>query len=175
MFFLVLILFAIAGTTPAQACTCAPNGSPQESLAKASAVFAGRVVDSGFLGKVASAIFPDVKLKFEVSEFWKGPVSSMVVLSTPADSASCGYKFVRGEEYLVYAFGTGNNLNTSICTRTRLLSAATGDLQELGRGKFPTETGAVSSGFNAVGVGLGIIGVLIGVLLISKKGKKAGT
>ncbi len=39
-----------------------------------------------------------------------------------ADSGSCDFSFIIGEEYLIYAKSNGYTLNCSICSRTNLLS-----------------------------------------------------
>ena len=43
---------------------------------------------------------------------------------TPADSAACGFDFVNGESYLVYAAERDGHLSVSSCSRTRKMSEA---------------------------------------------------
>ena len=53
---------------------------------------------------------------------------------------SCGYTFVEGEEYIVYASDShygDDSYTASICSRTALLSAAQADLDALGEGGAP--------------------------------------
>ncbi|MEH7238944.1 LPXTG cell wall anchor domain-containing protein [Bacillus sp. JJ1562] len=76
---------------------------------------------------------------FEVNESWKGANTSQVIVSTARSGASCGYEFELNKEYIVYAYGDKNQLETGYCERTALLSAAGEDLTILGKGKEPTE------------------------------------
>src|SRR5688572_21314275 len=49
---------------------------------------------------------------------------------TGLGDADCGYGFRLGGQYLVYAYQNNDKkLQTSICTRTRLLSEASADLE----------------------------------------------
>ena len=56
-------------------------------------------------------------------------------LTTAQLSASCGFTFVKGEEYVVYS---RDGSTVSLCSRTRPLSEAQHDLVELGKGQVPT-------------------------------------
>jgi hypothetical protein len=56
--------------------------------------------------------------------------TSEVEVTTGLGDADCGYRFRVGGQYLVYAYRNDKKmLSTSICTRTRLLSEATADLE----------------------------------------------
>ncbi len=46
--------------------------------------------------------------------------------------STCGFLFDQGIEYIVYAFNANTSLSTNICTRTKKLSEAQDDLDELG-------------------------------------------
>jgi hypothetical protein len=115
-----------------QACTCAPPPPPRESLAQSDAVFAGTVKDL----RVRRGV---VTVTFEVSRAFKGVRDRRVTLTTAESSAACGFFFEKHKSYLVYAFdanpGRAVELHTTLCTRTRLLSEARYDLDELGGGK----------------------------------------
>jgi hypothetical protein len=118
------------------ACTCdesSPTGrieqTVSEAFADAEAVFAGKVV----------AIYKrtrPVRVVFIVDRSWKGNVPSRVVISTGRGDGDCGYRFLNGRRYLVYA---GHALltrwGTSICHRTGSLWDRAGDLQVLGDAK----------------------------------------
>ena len=74
---------------------------------------------------------------FQVTRTWKGPVKSEISIYTGEGGGDCGYPFVVGREYLVYAFkafGTGPPA-TGICSRTTGLSQAKKDIAALGPGK----------------------------------------
>ena len=78
-----------------------------------------------------------------VSRTWKGTKGKTVKVRTAISGASCGYGFQKGKSYLVYCYKTpkaakeAGILKTNICTRTKLLAKAKGDLTEIGEGKTP--------------------------------------
>lgn len=137
-----LIGFLVAAGQ-AYACKCAEPGSPTEELAKFDAVFAGKVVF------VHHSYDPDGKtvtredrstIGFEVSTVWKGDVHETMYITTPPTGGSCGYTFVEGEEYVVYASDShygDDSYTAGICSRTALLSDAQADLDSLGDGEAP--------------------------------------
>lgn len=130
--FLLMFSFLILAPVPAQACSCAPPELPLQALDKVQAVFAGLVTDID--------IFYDtmrVSVTFDVFEFWKGPQEKTIVVSTALQSATCGFSFNEGEEYLVYAYDRDGEFSTNLCTRTTLLSYVDEDLEELGPGQIP--------------------------------------
>ena len=125
------------------ACKCAQPGSPTEELGKFDAVFSGRVFF------VQHSYNPDAKtvtredrstIGFEVSTVWKGEVHETMYITTPPTGGSCGYTFVEGEEYIVYASDShygDDSYTASICSRTALLGEAQADLDALGDGEAP--------------------------------------
>ena len=137
-------LFVLSANA-ASACSCAPT-TPQQSIQNSEAVFSGRVVD------VTEQSPPErrpgrrnedpnflngVKVTFEVSEVWKGNSERRLVVTTSDSSASCGYSFQEGQEYLVYASAEDAQLQTGLCSGTKRLSDARADLAVLGEGKTP--------------------------------------
>lgn len=123
------------------ACSCVESGTVQEELTRSSAVFSGKVieiVDKNKNNSIQSSADP-IAVVFEVEESWKGMDQTQVVVYTERSSDSCGYEFVLNNEYLVYARENAVDLNTSICSRTTLLSAADQDMKELGEGEKPTK------------------------------------
>lgn len=144
---IILLLFIvgsllIVNTAIVNACSCIQPAPPQESLGQSTAVFAGKVVDINVpIGIVVSSADP-VKVTFEVSKIWKGHDYRTLVLTTAKNEASCGYSFKENEEYIVYAYGEENKLSTGICSRTKLLASAQDDLQDLGAGNLPTNSGS---------------------------------
>lgn len=130
LFIFASLFFASIATV--SACSCLRPAPPLESLEQSTAVFAGEVVDIKVLDGVVVSSADPVKVTFEVSQTWKGPDYKTLVLTTARDSASCGYSFEEGEEYIVYAYGESDKLTTNICSRTNILASAQDDLQELG-------------------------------------------
>jgi len=124
---LSFISFSLFGTaSPVYACSCIPPSSPQESLASARAVFMGTVTSIEHNSN-------GYEVSFNVEKTWKGISGSTVTITTPRDSAACGFAFTAGEKYIVYADGE-ENLSTSICSRTHLLAENDPDLLALGDG-----------------------------------------
>lgn len=55
----------------------------------------------------------------QVYAVWKGAVESEMKVHTELSGASCGYHFVKGEAYVVFAFQRkGEQLRTGLCSRT---------------------------------------------------------
>lgn len=167
LFFLVISLLFL-NTTLVSACSCMQNAPPKESLEKATAVFAGKVVDVDVPFGIMKFI-DDVKVTFEVSKIWKCPDYKTLVLTTSISDASCGYNFRQDKKYIVYAYGEENKLSTYICTRTGLLANRQKDLQELGDGYLPTNSGSnyVLQISNLIPIA-SLVSIVIIVLLIRK-------
>jgi len=125
------------------ACSCVQPGSPIEELGKFDAVFAGKVfvVQHSYDPNAKSVTREDrTTIGFEVSTVWKGAVHETMYITTPPMGGSCGYTFVEGEEYIVYASDShygDDSYTANICSRTALLSAAQADLDALGEGEAP--------------------------------------
>jgi hypothetical protein len=111
------------------ACTCAQPASVQEGLQQADAVFAGLVerFELKGSGRVAT---------FRVRRVWEGPKTQRIQVATGGGDGDCGYHFIVGMEYLVFARrGASDTLQTSICSRTKQASGeAVDDLKALGPG-----------------------------------------
>lgn len=137
------LVWFLASVEQANACKCAEPGSPTEELEKFDAVFSGRV----FLvlhsyDPAAKSVTPEDRstIGFAVSTVWKGTVHETMYVTTPPTGGSCGYTFVEGEEYIVYASDShygDDSYTASICSRTALLSEAQADLDALGEGEAP--------------------------------------
>ena len=125
------------------ACKCAQPGTPSEELVKFSAVFAGRVVSiQHSYDPKAGSVSPDDRttVGFEVSTVWKGTVHEDMHITTPPTGGSCGFSFVEGEEYIVYAYDSAyadGGYTVGICSRTALLGQAQADIDALGEGNAP--------------------------------------
>jgi hypothetical protein len=152
---LPVLAFIFFNYEVALACSCTISPPPAEALRRAQAVFAGEVVRvreprptlvRNRRGKVvAHRINLMAEVRFKVTKVWKGIEKDTVMVGTMTGCCACGYGFVEGEQYLVYAYGDGRDgLTTSICSRTKKLEAAQEDLAELGDGKVPTRHAAPS-------------------------------
>lgn len=123
------LVLGLGFSLDAAACSCLAPGPPAQELAAADAVFSGKVVSL----EPFTEGFGKVRVTFELAAVWKGlPEGDRVTLTTAADSATCGYPFEDGVSYLVYAYGEGDDLTATLCSRTRPLADADEDLEALG-------------------------------------------
>ncbi|MBE9129514.1 MULTISPECIES: protease complex subunit PrcB family protein [unclassified Coleofasciculus] len=139
----ILLLAASAvifGAEIANACSCLVR-EPQEYFESANAVFSGRVIDVIEPGRRSDRSNPNStnrRVRIEVSEVWKGNKARQVILTTSDSSASCGFNFVEGEDYLVYASRSEGRLTTNLCSGTKSLVQAQADLAMLNQQEIPT-------------------------------------
>jgi hypothetical protein len=104
--------------------------------------------DAVFLGTVLS-IWPtpmfNKRVTILVHKSWKGIDSEKVVVGTGLGGGDCGYRFNRGEQYLVYAYLDEGKLYTSICSRTTNVKHAAIDLKVLGTSMYSPKMSSLSS------------------------------
>ena len=126
---LVGVVWFLGTPGPVYACSCVAPGTPLEELEQFSAVFAGRVVSVQHSydpksGSVIRERDDRSTIGFEVDAVWKGAVHEDMYITTPPTGGSCGFTFIEGEEYIVYAYDSNyddGGYSTGICTRTALL------------------------------------------------------
>ncbi len=116
---LVAMFFTIGDVRVIYACTCAHRALAYE-LFQSDVIFAGLVysVDWNL----------STPITFAVSHVWKGPDTATLSLTTSPSEPSCGFKFQQGEKYLVFANYWKGQLSTGLCSGTKLLSQAQGDI-----------------------------------------------
>ena len=137
------VLWTLGNPAPVQACKCAQVGSPSEELEKFSAVFSGRVVSiQHSYDPDGVSVSPEDRttVGIEVSAVWKGIVHEEMYITTPPTGGSCGFDFIEGEEYIVYADDSpyaDGGYTAGICSRTALIGQAQEDLDVLGEGQAP--------------------------------------
>jgi hypothetical protein len=125
------LIGSFLATSYALACSCMAPPPPAQAMEKAAAVFSGKVTAIKAEGHGKSVMI-------KVDQSWKGVETETVTVHTSSDSASCGFAFKEGTDYLVYAFAKDENdkgLSTNLCTRTKSLASAKEDLDALGEGK----------------------------------------
>jgi hypothetical protein len=149
------------GAPPAAiACSCVAPPPPLEAMAESRAVFGGKVirVDDHFtLSKkiwvgiryAVSDLFdtaePDFSPRWygkavtlEADRVWKGLIGRSIVIMTAQGGGDCGVEFRVGESYLVYLRPYRKDwADTDLCSRTRRIGNAAGDLAALGVGAPP--------------------------------------
>ena len=105
---------------------------PSKKLRKAKVVFVGEVVE---IGRNDKSEWATVSVKFKVERYWKGEKEQYVtVVGAPSAAGACGLPVELGKKYLIYAFKSEGQLETSFCV-SRSLENATEDLTIIGRGK----------------------------------------
>jgi hypothetical protein len=127
-----VVVFGLVLAAAAQGCSCLPPASCR-SLWEAAVVFTGKAVRTGPEGGATVAV------AFEMSEALRGALTARVEVRTAAADAMCGYPFQMGREYLVYAQQEDGRLVTGLCSGTKPLADAAGDLRYLRRaGRLPS-------------------------------------
>jgi hypothetical protein len=125
------------------ACSCVdiPQTLEQEikgRLKASKAVFSGEILKINETSQRRDVTGLDVTVKIRLKEVWKGQLTKEVIITTPDNSAACGYSFQVGKSYLVFADTTkGKILGTGLCSGNRRLETATEELKILGKGKKP--------------------------------------
>ena len=138
------------------ACSCVPPSPPKQAVEEADAVFLGTVekfeIDKPPApeGNAEGEAKRIATVRVRVS--WKGVEDPIVRVATALYGPTCGYDFIVGADYLVYADRVGQNLLvTSTCSRTKPVGATIGDvrqfkakedLEALGQGKLFEQTGS---------------------------------
>ncbi|MGB8328622.1 MAG: hypothetical protein WCE62_00745 [Polyangiales bacterium] len=127
---LALGLLSVAHASQARACSCMKL-SPSEGLSSSHAVFTGEVTD---IVPNEATRFGGLEITLRVKQVWKGTLGEEIKVHTAGSSAACGYGFVKGLTYLVYAVeDEADPLRVSLCSRTALLEDAKEDLEFLGK------------------------------------------
>jgi hypothetical protein len=130
----LVVLAALAQTADeALACSCAMSGPPCQAAWTADVVFSGTVRSVEQIDRDASGQpYRSVLVKFDVERAFVNAVPGPVEVVTGAGGGDCGYAFVSGRRYVVYAWKTeSTQLTTGICSRTRPIEKADEDLRYL--------------------------------------------
>jgi hypothetical protein len=135
--FLLIAASFICSIPTSQACSCLKIGPPcQAAWAENTVVFLGKVVRvPGPLERLVHGPFGIKRVKFHVTENFRGASGRTIVVVTGLGRGDCGFPFQEGHEYLAYAYvgswpETGI-LATSICSRTAPVERAAEDLAYL--------------------------------------------
>ncbi|MEU0482494.1 hypothetical protein ABZ260_25320 [Streptosporangium sp. NPDC006013] len=128
----LLLMTGILVIAPGTACACScALLEPAEQVKGAAAVFTGTVVAARRVEGDPLGPPPPVVYTFRADQIYKGKASAEFEVATNADSAACGYNFVTGSRYLVFAAAgqsglltadPGVALNTSLCAGNLLVS-----------------------------------------------------
>lgn len=113
----LLIAGLTAAPRAAGACSCTGEVSFAQAVSSSAEIYVGTVVDV----RSAAPEYPYmVRARLAVSQYWKGSPGDTASVLTGQDSGICGFDFVPGEEYLVYAqpYTSGSDLFTHSCSRS---------------------------------------------------------
>jgi hypothetical protein len=125
---LAAIFALLAARAWACSCMVLPTGNPPcQSAWQSDAVFTGMVlqISERSAGPLRRTV------RFRIAEAFIGldPKQQEIVIDTGSGGGDCGYSFTRGRDYIVYAYRDQNGaLSTGICSPTRPLENAAGDL-----------------------------------------------
>ena len=132
---ILLALAALAASESlAEACSCMSSGPPCQATWQADAVFAARVLS---IGPVVAGDRPfdssRRRVRMRVTEAFRNVAVGEVDVFTGSGGGDCGYNFVVGSDYLIYAYRhpKDGRLGTGICSRTRPIGDAADDLRYL--------------------------------------------
>lgn len=115
----ILAIAIVLRPTDSHACSCTYDRTVMEEFNFAVAVFGGTVTsveDAGSYDNLLVTLTPTIR--------WKGGFDDPVQVLTPMNGAICGFDFVVGESYLVFASNYGGQpiFFTHLCSRTGLLA-----------------------------------------------------
>jgi len=121
----------------ASACSCTNEPSFETAYTVSDAIFLGEVIE---IASAAPDFYEAVWVTINVEADWKGAPPATVRVLTGANDGNCGFGFVLGERYLVYALEGGTlygplppgELWTHSCWRTHAYWADDPDLVSLG-------------------------------------------
>jgi MYXO-CTERM domain-containing protein len=114
--------------------------TPAEGLSSSTAVFSGEVTE---IEKNESTRFGGLEVTLRVNEVWKGAAAEEIRVHTAGSSAACGYPFVVGTTYLVFAYNDeADPIRVSLCSRTAPIEDAKEDIEFLGKPSHRFDSGA---------------------------------
>ncbi len=130
--FLAALLAAGLTAIPRAAGACSCTGEPSFDLAVSSSrqIFTGTVVDV----RTAAPEYPTmVWARLVVDHHWKGTPGDTASVLTGKDDGVCGFDFVPGASYLVYAqaYGPDDVVFTHSCSRSHEAWAGDPDIDAL--------------------------------------------
>ncbi len=124
---IVILLFLLLVSSPIIACDCSSEIELSLEYHRSRQVIIGKVL-SITKSKDGSENLVSVEIK---KDFKGEKTGEKVIIRTNSSPKACGYKFVIGKEYLIYANQhqrVPKDWSTSICSRTIAMSGAENDL-----------------------------------------------
>ena len=145
---LASVALALLFPSPADACSCIVGAPLCDTFWKTSAVFVGEVTSITNAAqadptKKAAGLFARRRVRLRVERAYRGNATGEVEVFTGVGGGDCGFNFVRGERYVVFANAFEGRLTTGICSATRKLSDAREILAFLDQTSSAPATGRV--------------------------------
>lgn len=151
-------------------CNCDSTATWDSHLASANVVFLGTCMDV-----LPNALKGGLNIVFQVDSSWKRAIEQVTTVHTKSPN-QCGYPFLKGERYIVFANKRHQTTETSICQPNQAY-ADNGLLtvRRLGAGFAPGRAGLASK-MNLLLLGLGVLGLaFLGFVVLRKKIGRAKT
>jgi len=128
-----LALSVVVRAEDARACSCGSAGVPPcEAAWRADAVFAGTVRSIEQVDQLDGSPYRSNLVTIEIERGFINASPGTIQVATGTGGGDCGYRFVSGRRYLVYAWRTeSGRLSTGSCSRTRPLEEAGEDVAYL--------------------------------------------
>jgi hypothetical protein len=117
---LALAFSGIAATaSPCWACSCAAD-TPKGYAQRADVIFTG-IAKHVSGGDSDDGTYGDdnLKVRFRVKKVYKSKTTRITVVRTNESEAACGYTFVEGKRYTVFAQKAHGKLSTNLCSGTK--------------------------------------------------------
>jgi hypothetical protein len=132
----MLASFFLFNTGETRACDCIIFTGDLKPLVEtaykySSAVFSGKVIEVK-----RDSHLRYISVRFRIEKSWKNNFLNEVIIKTASDDGDCGYDFIKGVKYLVYAEVKENTIEANLCTRTAPLKNNK-DLAILNKIKMP--------------------------------------
>ena len=122
---LAFIIFFITNIT--LACVCADMGTKEAEIKKTDVIITGKILSKELFSKkdheITGLQSSKIKYKLKVVTVHKGRIKSKI-LTIVSSNGGCGYDFVKGEAYIIYAYYHKEEkkdkfLYTGACTLTQ--------------------------------------------------------
>jgi hypothetical protein len=140
-----VLLLPVVFTTRAEACSCIPSGPPCQNYFRVDAVFIGTVRAIDEIEGDSEPRYHRRSVHLTIDRALRGISGSTTDAITGMGGGDCGYSFVVGRQYLVYAYrrADGMRLEATICSRTRPIEDAGEDLTFIGELADPSRDARV--------------------------------
>ena len=130
----IFVLTFLLAPSRVDACSCGVS-TLCETYWQASAVFSGEVLEiAPIKTSVPGYARPQttrLRVRFRVDQWYRGKAAAETEVQTGVGAGDCGFKFVPGEKYLVFARNHEGRLATSICSPTKQLAGAAAILAQI--------------------------------------------